>query len=184
MLDFIIPSYSPYYRSNPLDVIAPAADTRTITLVPDLLPTFKKHARITVSSDDDLCEMYLGTAMRNIEQIMAMCIEPRAFNWTPFEQGATSYALPFRNVAMPPDGTMTFGIEPIAAQVTIPPPAAWPYFMAVGFATGAEMPTDIKSAIFQMAASYYEGRATYELSPAFFDSWVVAQLSRYYVPRV
>lgn len=180
-------TYSPYYQSNPRDIITPVLDDRTVTLLADLLPTFKKHARITVTSDDDLCEMYLGTAMRTIEQIIAMCIEPRAFNWTPYVQGAQFYALPFRNVFLPPpaldQGVKMFSIEPDAAQVTIDPPAAWPLTIQVGYADGAAMPTDVKAAIFQLAASYYEGRGTYELTPAYYEAWAVSQLSRYYVPR-
>jgi hypothetical protein len=188
MNELWFPTVSPYYRSNPRDVIAPVADTRTVTLLDDLLPLFKKHARITVTSDDDLCLMYLSGAIRSIEQIIAMCVEPRAFSWTPYEQGAQSYALPFRNVFLPPpatsQGTKMFSIEPDAAQVTIEPPAAWPVVMEVGYADGAAMPLDLKMAVLQLAASYYEGRGTYELGPAYLQQWVEGQLTRYLVPRV
>ena len=179
--------YSPYYQSNPLDQIAPTTDARTVTLLEDLLPTFKKHARIIGTDDDDLCELYLTTAIQTIEQIIAMCIEPRAFTWTPYQQGAADYALPFRNIKLPDvtdQGQKVFSIEPDAAQVRIPAPTSWPLTIQVGYADGASTPAAVKSAIFQLATSYYEGRGTFELGPAYLQSWVVAQLSRYHVPRV
>lgn len=175
---------SPYYGDNPYDTIAPATDTRTVTLITDLLPLFKQHARITISIDDTLCNLYLFSAIRTIEQVLGMCIEPLAWDWTGVSSANNSYKLPFRNVVSPTNTTRTFSVEPLSAQQYMPPPTSWPVTLEVGFATLAEVPMDLQVAILHLATSLYENRGSYELGIGFTQDWVRAQLSRYYVPRV
>ena len=157
-------------------------DTRTVTLLADLLTVFKQHTRISWADDDALCEMYLNAAMSRIEQWTVMPILPAAYAWDASAANIVSEKvyLPLRNCALAGE---QFGFELLIAPKRIATPTTWPVLLEVGFATGAEMPDDIKLSIFQLAASLYELRSNAEMQGIYAQEIMAGNLARYWVAR-
>lgn len=177
-----------FYSTDPFSygTLTAAVDSRTDTLIADILPLFKKHARISVSEDDDLCELYLNGALSRIEQWTMMPILPKAYDWSQptYLQGndsETGVFLPLRNAV--PAGEQ-FGFELLVAAKFAPLPATWPMHLEVGFSAGSQIPLDLKLAAFELAQALYELRTTPEMVDVYADSVMKGSLSRYWVPRV
>lgn len=158
-------------------------DSRTSTLIDDLLPLFKSHIRITWNLDDDLCKMYLEAAISRIEQFLGMPIQAAAFTYNiPTEyQTYEQYELPLRNCN---SAGLWYGAEALIAPKVVPAPAAWPMTLEVGFVDGASVPSDLKSSIFALAAALYELRSNPEQVDIYISTVMAGSLSRYWVARV
>jgi hypothetical protein len=163
--------------------LAPAPDTRAPTLLADLLPEFKAHARIDWADDDALCEFYLQAAASRIEQFTLVPVMPVAFAWTVTHPASHCQAieLPLLNCALPGE---QFGFELLIAPKRVPMPAAWPLILEVGFATGEAMPADMKATLFALALALYEFRSSPEMQEVHSRSVIAMGLARYWSPRV
>lgn len=163
--------------------LTPTTDSRTVTLIADLLPLFKSHSRIDFASDDALCELYLSAAMSRVEQWTMMPILPKAYSWdvSDSNKNYTDYVLPLRNTVMAGE---QFGFEPLIAAKLIAAPASWPVVLEVGFAAGADMPSDITLGIFELALTLYQQRSNSEMLDAYAEAIMNGNFQRYWVPRV
>lgn len=167
----------------PCQMLALTTDSRSNTLLADLLTLFKKHARIDFSDDDDLCTMYLAGAISRAEQYTEMPIAPVAYNWSYVGPvpAADKYLLPLRNCVLAGE---QMGFELLIAPKWIEPPTSWPVKLEAGFASGATLPLDLKLAIFQIALAFYEMRSTPEMLDVYATQVMNGSLARYVVPRV
>lgn len=161
-----------------------ALDSRTDTLIDDLMTLFKAHARIDFPDDDELCKLYLSAAISRIEQWAMMPIAPAAYSWDASKAvvgTSDGVYLPLRNSVMPGD---QFGFELLIAPKKIPMPANWPIVIEVGFSAGADMPSDLKLGIFSLALALYEARSNTEMQDVYASNVMNGSLSRYWVSRV
>jgi hypothetical protein len=159
------------------------ADITPSTLTEDIMPMFKQHARIDFPDDDDLCKLYLNAAMSRIEQWTGMPVKFATYEWLVGENYQTyeMYQLPLRNTVM---AGMQHGFDDYQAPKWVPAPSVWPLEIEVGFATGADMPDDIKLSTFELALSLYQQRSNTEMINVYAETIMAGNLSRYYVPRV
>lgn len=173
-----------YNLTFPDGTLKPATDTRTVTLWADLLPEFKAHARIAVANDDSLCTLYLKAAAGRMEQWCEFPIAPKAYDWSgpnplPTDQ-SLGVVLPLRNTVV--DGEQ-FGFELLVAPKQVTWPASWPMLLEVGFASGDDMPDDLKTALFELALALYDLRSNPELQGVYAREIMAGNLSRYTVMR-
>jgi hypothetical protein len=157
-------------------------DSRTNTLLNDLISLFKRHARIDWSDDDDLCELYLTGAISRIEQYCVLPISPVAYEWMVPEHcmDYRGYELPLRNCVLEGD---QYGFELLISKKIISKPTQWPVILELGFDSGVKMPTDLKLAVFQLALALYEFRSNPEMINIYAADVMSGNLSRYWVPR-
>lgn len=157
-------------------------DSRDDTLIEDILPLFKSHARIIWNLDDELCKMYLESAISRIEQYVNMPIRAATYSysipteWQTFEQ----YELPLRNCNTV---GQWYGAEALIAPKIVPAPVTWPMTLEVGFIDGASVPSDLKSSIFALATALYELRSNPEQVDIYISTVMAGSLSRYWVAR-
>lgn len=158
------------------------ADVRTDTLITDLLPLFKSHARITWTLDDELCKLYLESAVSRIEQWTGVTMRASTYEYSiPTEyQTYDKYVLPLRNSNYAGEW---YGLESLIAPIVIPAPTAWPITLEAGFIEAAAMPSDLKLAIFELALSLYELRSNTEMQSTYAVNIMAGNLSRYWVPE-
>lgn len=173
-----------YNLTFPDGTLTPTTDSRTVTLWADLLPEFKAHSRIAVAYDDSLCAMYLKAAASRIEQWCEFPIAPKAYNWTgpnpmPTDQ-SRGVVLPLRNSV---GAGEQFGFELLIAPKQVAWPTTWPLLIEVGFATGAEVPDDMRIALFELALALYELRSNPEMQGIYAQDIMSGNLSRYLVMR-
>lgn len=169
-----------FFSANSEQTLAPAVDSRTDTLIDELLPIFKAHARIGFPDDDELCKLYLDSAISRIEQWCMMPIAPRAYNWELKNYSASQCVLPLRNSVIQGEQA---GFELLIAPKLIDVPASWPLLIEVGFDSGDDMPSDLKLGIFHLALALYEMRSTPEMTEVYSQNVMNGSLSRYWVPR-
>lgn len=162
--------------------LTPRVDTRTNTLIADLLPIFKRHSRIAFNDDDDLCELYLLSAISRIEQWCYLPIAPVSYDWAVPEtmMDFQGYELPLRNCSLQGD---QYGFELLISRKVITKPAQWPVLLELGFTSGDKVPADLKLSIFELALSLYENRSSAEMQEVYARQVMVGNLSRYWVPR-
>lgn len=155
----------------------------TSTLITDILPMFKQHARIDFPDDDDLCKMYLGAAISRIEQYTGMPVLWNTYTWEIAQQflGPEWFELPLRNCNTP---GIQHGFDDLQAPKFIPAPATWPVDLEVGFNTGDAMPDDIKLSIFELATALYQQRSNSEMLNVYAEVIMAGNLGRYWVARV
>jgi hypothetical protein len=166
----------------PYGTLTATPDSRTNTLLADLLPLFKKHGRILSVEDDELCLMYLSGACSRIEQWAMLPILPAAYLWSepqPMPPDGFLF-LPLRNAVQAGD---QFGFDLLIAAKRITPPTTWPMHLEVGFAAGADVPLDLKLGIFELALALYELRSNPEMIDVYAQVVMNGTLSRYWVPR-
>lgn len=161
-------------------VVPPA---QTTTLITDILPLFKEHARIDFPNDDALCKMYLGAAISRIEQWTGMPVAYNEYTWEIAEQYQTyeMYQLPLRNCNM---SGIQHGFDDLEAPKWIPAPTTWPVTLEVGFLAGADVPDDIMLSIYELALSLYQQRSNTEMLNVYAAEIMQGNLGRYWVPRV
>lgn len=166
----------------------PTADTRTNTLVADLMTLFKAHARIPWADDDAIITLYLTAAISRIEQYCMLPIMPAAYTWSMPATLASAYdgfELPLRNANVKAGGTVEFlpSFEAAIAPGVVKKVTAWPLIIEVGYTAGIGMPADLQLSVFSLALSMYESRSNPEMS-GFYSLEAIAGLSRYWIPRV
>lgn len=174
--------YNGYYRIVGEGALTPIAPSQVSTLIADMLPTFKQHARITYSFDDALCELYLSSAISRIEQYCFLPIAFKTYEWSIPEwyANAEQVQLPLRNCALV---GASISFEPAIAQTWIPTPTTWPVELNVGYVAGTDVPPDLMLTIFELALGLYNLRSTPEMFDVYSEQVLAGSLGRYYVPR-
>lgn len=174
--------YNGYYRIIGEGALTPIAPSAASTLIADLLPTFKEHARITYNFDDALCQLYLNAAISRIEQYCFLPINFKTYEWSIPEWyvNGEQVQLPLRNCTT---AGASISFEPAVAQVWIPTPATWPLVLDVGYLSADLMPADLTLGIFELALGLYNLRSNPEMIDVYAEQVMQGSLGRYYVPR-
>jgi hypothetical protein len=156
--------YFSAWQADNGSTLTPIVDDRESDFGAQLLVEFKQFARITYTNDDNILPEFIDSTIRTVEQILEFCIFPRSFEWNVADeyQDYEKFEVPLRNTKAV--GAI-YDFTPERAAVIIEKPSAFPVELVCGYDSAADLPVDLKMAIFQLATAHERNRMAADSLP-------------------